>query len=145
LLALLRDAADRSTAAGATTTAAEEDGGGDRGFSGSAAVDDVIAGLADEQLLQLLAHVRAWNAGARNAVVAQRVLRAVVARHGVERLAGLKAAGSSADGGAARHVRIGELVDGLRAHSERHFERVVALWDESFLVDYLLREMDEVA
>ena len=151
LLSLLRD----------LSSAPDGDGGGGGGgtaFSGSAAVDDAIAGLGDGQLLRLLACVRAWNSGARDAVVAQRVLRAVVAAHGVARLAGRgrraakpqQAETQDRDGeeGARRenaHPGVGELVEGLRAHSERHFERVSALWDESFLVDYLLREMDDLA
>jgi U3 small nucleolar RNA-associated protein 13 len=165
LLALLRDVA-ASEADRPDDDDDGEDGGAEGGegrrkkgaFSGSAAVDEVIAGLADEQLLRLLACVRAWNSGARDAVVAQRVLRAVVAAHGVERLASLGRRAAhhqqqdrdeeGGGGGRKEGVKglpgVGELVEGLRAHSERHFERVSALWDESFLVDYLLREMDDV-
>jgi U3 small nucleolar RNA-associated protein 13 len=151
LLSLLRDLSSAPSGG--------DGGGAGTAFSGSAAVDEAIAELADEQLLRLLVCVRAWNAGARDAVVAQRVLRAVVARHGVARLAGLgrrtakqqrKDEDEDEDDEERKKERkkalpsVAELVDGLRAHSERHFERVSGLWDESFLVDYLLREMDEV-
>src|SRR5258708_960846 len=81
--------------------------------SGGAAVDDVSAGLGDGELLQLLACVRAWNAGARSAVVAQRVLRAVVARHGVERLASLgRRRGGGGGGGGEDGAAEGEGGDG---------------------------------
>ena len=33
---------------------------------------------------------------------------------------------------------------GLEVYGERHFERVSGMWDESFLVEFTLGEMDEV-
>jgi U3 small nucleolar RNA-associated protein 13 len=38
-----------------------------------------------------------------------------------------------------------EVLDALKAYTERHYRRMEELVDESYLVEYTLREMDEVA
>ena len=101
-------------------------------LSGLKAVDEVIANLADEQLLELLRRVRDWNTNARTSAVAQRVLNVVVRSYPAEKLAGLRGKGAK------------EVVDGLRAYTERHYKRVEELMDESYLLEYTLREMEEV-
>jgi len=101
-------------------------------------VDDVIADLADEQIYRLLLRCRDWNTNARNAAVAQRVLRCVVDRFDAERLSKLKV------GKTAKGASLKEVLEGLKVYSERHFQRVSELWDESFLLEFTLREMDEI-
>jgi U3 small nucleolar RNA-associated protein 13 len=107
-------------------------------FTGLREVDDVIASLADEQIFKLLLRVRDWNTNARNFVVGQRVLRAVVEACGVERLAALTVRGRGKGSG------VKEVMEGLKVYGERHFERVCGMWDESFLVEFTLGEMDEI-
>jgi U3 small nucleolar RNA-associated protein 13 len=108
-------------------------------WTGNAEVDGVIASLSDEQVYRLLLRCRDWNTNARNALVAQRVLRAVVEAFGMERLSALRAgrAGKGKNG-------LREVLEALRVYGERHFGRVSDMWDESFLVEFTLREMDEV-
>ncbi|KAL8999307.1 MAG: hypothetical protein Q9169_001852 [Polycauliona sp. 2 TL-2023] len=101
-------------------------------LSGLIAVDEVLVHLSDEQLLELLRRLRDWNTNARTAVVAQRILNVIVRSYSAERLAGLRGRGWK------------EVVDGLRAYTERHYKRMVELMDESYLVEYTLREMEEV-
>ncbi|KAL8730420.1 MAG: hypothetical protein Q9166_004058 [cf. Caloplaca sp. 2 TL-2023] len=101
-------------------------------LSGLKAVDEVLIHLSDEQLLELLRRLRDWNTNARTAVVAQRILNVVVRSYPAERLAGLRGKGWK------------EVVDGLRAYTERHYRRMAELVDESYLVEYTLREMEEV-
>ncbi|KAL8655704.1 MAG: hypothetical protein Q9210_000726 [Variospora velana] len=101
-------------------------------LSGLRAVDEVLMNLSDEQLLELLRRVRDWNTNARTAVVAQRILNVVVRAYPAARLVGLRGRGWK------------EVVDGLRAYTERHFKRMAELVDESYLVEYTLREMEEV-
>jgi U3 small nucleolar RNA-associated protein 13 len=36
------------------------------------------------------------------------------------------------------------VIDAIKAYSERHYKRVEELVDESYLLDFTLREMDEV-
>lgn len=101
-------------------------------FSGLNAVDEVLMNLSDEQLLGLLRRLRDWNTNARTAVVAQRILNVIVRSYPAERLARLR----------GREWK--EVMDGLRAYTERHYRRMVELVDESYLVEYTLREMEEV-
>lgn len=100
-------------------------------YCGLHAVDDVIRHLSDEQLLLLMARVRDWNTNARTAVVAQRVLGLVVRSYSAERLAGIRGRGWK------------EALVALAAYTERHYRRVDELIDESYLVDFTLREMGE--
>ncbi|KAL9029887.1 MAG: hypothetical protein Q9180_006973 [Flavoplaca navasiana] len=95
-------------------------------------VDEVLGHLSDEQLLELLRRLRDWNTNARTAVVAQRILNVIVRSYPADRLAGLRGRGWK------------EVVDGLKAYTERHYKRMVELMDESYLVEYTLREMEEV-
>ena len=105
-------------------------------LSGVLAVDQVLATLADEQLFTLLLRLRDWNTNARTAPVAQRILWVLVKSYPASRLSGLKERGR---GGGLK-----EVLDGLKAYTERNYKRMEELVDESYLVDYTLREMEEV-
>jgi U3 small nucleolar RNA-associated protein 13 len=37
-----------------------------------------------------------------------------------------------------------DVLDAIKAYSEKHYKRVEELVDESYLLDFTLREMDEV-
>lgn len=102
-------------------------------ISGNGAVDAVVGTLSDEQLLLLLGKLRDWNTNVRTAAVAQRVLHIVVDKYSAVRLAGL----GKRKGGK-------DIVEALRAYTERHYRRIEELWEESFLVEYLLGEMNQV-
>ena len=102
-------------------------------LSGLLAVDEVLASLSDEQLLLLMGRVRNWNTNARTAVVAQRVLGVVVRSYSAERLAGIRGRGWK------------EVLTALRAYTERHYKRTEDLVDESYLLDFTLREMEETS
>lgn len=125
LLALLTQVVD--------TTPADEGS-----LSGVKAVDEVLGTLADEQLFALLLRLRDWNTNARTAPVAQRVLGVLVRMYPAGRLAGLKGGGKGRGGG------LKEVVEALRAYTERHYCRMEELVGESYLVEYTLREMEEV-
>ncbi|KAH3986102.1 hypothetical protein HBI25_027370 [Parastagonospora nodorum] len=108
-------------------------------MTGLAAVDDVLGNLADEQLYKLLLRLRDWNTNVRTAPIAQKILWTVVKSYPASRLAGLRPAGKVAAKGSLKDV-----LDAIRAYSERHYKRVEELVDESYLLDFTLREMDEV-
>jgi len=137
---------------------------------GVKAVDDVLGSLSDEQLWMLLERCREWNVSARNAGVAQRVLSVLFKVVPAKRLTGLgrrtkvekvddegdkggdAAAADVGDPGAAvrttkkigRGGNVKELLEGLRVYTDRHYKRLEELIDESYLVDFTLREMDAV-
>jgi U3 small nucleolar RNA-associated protein 13 len=108
-------------------------------MTGLNAVDEVLGNLADEQLYKLLLRLRDWNTNVRTAPVAQKILWTIVKSYPASRLAGLKPAGKVGAKGSLKDV-----FDAIRAYSERHYKRIEELVDESYLLDFTLREMDEV-
>ena len=128
-LALRHPARLLSLLQGVLNTTPSEDGS----VSGLKAVDEVLSSLSDEQLLSLLSRARDWNTNARTSPVAQRVLNVVVRYYSAERLAGL---------GKRRGGR--DVVEALRVYTERHYRRVEELWRESWVVEFLLGEMDQL-
>lgn len=106
-------------------------------LSGLKAVDEVIATLADNQLYKLLLRLRDWNTNARSAPVAQRILNCVVKSYPASKLASLRGRGGKGNS-------TGEVLDGLKRYTERHYRRMEELVDESYLVEFTLREMDGV-
>lgn len=147
----------------AATYPAEKDS-----VTGVKAVDDVVGSLGDEQLWRLLLRCRDWNANARTAWVAQRVLGVVLKRYPAQRIIGLRAPrrvpaavaqANGEDAGGVGGVGLGgmkgranakaaggikEVLEGLSAYTERHYRRLEDLMDESHLVEYTLRQMDDV-
>ncbi|PVI02609.1 WD40 repeat-like protein [Periconia macrospinosa] len=108
-------------------------------MSGLIAVDDVLSNLADEQLYKLLLRLRDWNTNVRSAPVAQKILWTIVKSYPASKLANLKPIGKvGAKGG------LKDILDAIRAYSERHYKRIEELVDESYLLDFTLGEMDEV-
>jgi len=106
-------------------------------LTGNAAVDEVLGSLGDEQLWKLLRWCRDWNANARTAVVAQRVLGVLVRAYPAERFASLRGRG-----GADGKGTVSDVLNALKAYGERHFRRVEELVEESYLLEFTLREMD---
>ena len=102
---------------------------------GSKAVDEVLTSLSDEQLFTLLLRIRDWNTNNKTATVAQKILSVVMKSYPASRLCNLKIKGRKGKG-------LGDVLDALRAYSDRHYKRVEGMVDESYLVDYTLRCMD---
>ena len=104
---------------------------------GVRAVDDVLASLDEQQVFQLLERVRDWNTNARTAVVAQRVLNTLLKSYPASFFVGMMS---------NRRLRgVKELLRALEVYTDRHYKRMEELVDESYLLEYTLREMDEVA
>ncbi|PWW75760.1 WD40 repeat-like protein [Tuber magnatum] len=99
-------------------------------ISGLLAVDEVIGNLANEQLSILMLRIRDWNTNAKTAAVAQRIMHVVFRKYGAQRLLGLKV----------------DLTgwEAILSYTTRHYRKVEELVDESYLVDYTLREMEEM-
>lgn len=128
-------------------------------LTGVRGVDDVLGSLGDEQLWALLGRLRDWNTNARTNLVAQRVLWAVFRLYPASKFtAGMRrgGAGIRVDGGeddaVERRGKMGtqkgsmkDMLDALKVYTERHYRRWEELMDESWLVEYTLREMDEVS
>jgi U3 small nucleolar RNA-associated protein 13 len=108
-------------------------------LSGLATVDQVLANLADEQLYKLLLRLRDWNTNVRSAPIAQKILWTVVKSYPAARLAALRPQGKVGAKGSLKDV-----LDAMRVYSERHYKRVEDLVNESYLLDFTLREMDDI-
>ncbi|KAF1996114.1 WD40 repeat-like protein [Amniculicola lignicola CBS 123094] len=109
-------------------------------MTGLTAVDEVVTHLSDEQLYTLLLRLRDWNTNVKTAPVAQKILWTVVKSYPAARLASLKPHGKVGTKGSLKDV-----LDAIKAYSDRHYRRIEELVDESYLLDFTLREMDEIA
>lgn len=108
-------------------------------LTGLKAVDEVLASLSDEQLFLLLLRLRDWNTNARTAPVAQRILWALVRSYPAARFSNLSVKG------ARGQKSLKEVMNALKAYTERHYKRLEELVDESYLLEYTLQEMDSLA
>lgn len=121
--------------------------------TGNADVDEVICTLGGSDLAKLLRYVRDWNTNAKTSGVAQTVLFAAVKlRSADDMLKAFKdemneAAFAEVNGATKGTINGGtgmrELVDALIPYTERHLARLDRLVQESYMVDYILGEMDD--
>ncbi|KAK2801273.1 hypothetical protein FQN49_008911, partial [Arthroderma sp. PD_2] len=135
LLSLLTSAID------ANDDAAER-GPGD--LTGNPEIDIVLKSLDHELLYILLLRLRDWNTNARTARVSQRILYALFRSYPSStfiELAGRKNA-LPAEGKPEKSAAMKDILDALAAYTERHYRRVEELVDESYLVEWVLGEMD---
>jgi len=124
-------------------------------LTGNVAVDEVIRTLGGSDLAKLLRYVRDWNTNAKTSSVAQRVLftivklrsaEDVIQAFGDETTEKIFADGEDAlpsDGPSTGRTALKELIDALIPYTERHHSRMERLVQESYVVDYILGEMDD--
>jgi U3 small nucleolar RNA-associated protein 13 len=105
-------------------------------LSGSNAVDNVLANLSEEQLFTLLLRVRDWNTNNKTSAVAQKILSVIVKSYSAERISNLRVRGAKGT------KSLKEIVDALRAYSEKGYKKCEELVDDSFIVEYTLMGMD---
>ena len=113
-------------------------------ITGNASVDEVLRTISGSDLTRLLRYVRDWNTNAKTSAVAQKVLRAIVKLRAAEDI--MKAFTADNVLGEKDHqnpMALRELIDGLIPYTERHLARMEKLVQESYVVDYLLGEMDD--
>lgn len=90
-----------------------------------------------ERIAQVLKYCRDWNTRARNSYIAMWVLRSIVTTVPVGRLASLQASQT-------KHGSIPEIMAGIMPYAERHFDRLDRLYGSSYLLDFLLYNMDSL-
>ncbi|KIR56075.1 U3 small nucleolar RNA-associated protein 13 [Cryptococcus gattii Ru294] len=140
-------------------------------ITGSKEIDEIIKTLPGIELVRLLKFVRDWNANAKMAPVAQVVLHAVFMLRSAEDILaafdqanrlpkreeeeeGEKEEEEEKEEGENKKrqkkerpslgapISIKDLLEGLIPYSERHFNRVDKLVQESYMLDYVLGEME---
>ncbi|KAG9050764.1 U3 small nucleolar RNA-associated protein 13 [Tulasnella sp. UAMH 9824] len=123
--------------------------------TGNASVDEVIRTLPPLELGRLLKHVRNWNANTKTFAVAQTILHAILKLRSASDIlktfdasepseALMEIADEPLPGGPSdKDMRaLKELLDGLIPYTERHLNRAERLIQDSYVVDYILSEMD---
>ncbi|KAF8204036.1 U3 small nucleolar RNA-associated protein [Pholiota molesta] len=108
-------------------------------FLRNPSVDEVIRTLSGPELAKLLRFVRDWNTNAKTSAVAQRILFAITKLRTADDI--IQAFGEENTEKLANCPQ--ELVDALIPYSERHLSRMDRLVQESYVVDYILGEMDD--
>lgn len=117
-----------------------------KSFTGSPAVDEVIRTMSAEELITLIKFIRDWNSNAKTSGIAQEILYAVVKLRSAEEIMGMfkpqvVLAGTEQFTDTTGGLK--EIVDGLIPYTERHLARMERLIQESYVVDFLLEEMDQ--
>ncbi|KAG6811452.1 hypothetical protein H0H92_007323 [Tricholoma furcatifolium] len=118
-------------------------------ITGRTSVDEVIRTIEGSDIAKLLQFARDWNTSAKTSRVAQGVLHAIVKLRSADEV--MKAFGDeqaeAAFAGSASHSKPGsalkEFVDAFIPYTERHLSRVNKLVQDSYMVDYILGEMDD--
>jgi len=115
-------------------------------FTGSSAVDEVIRTMSAEDLITLIKFVRDWNSNAKTSEIAQGILYAILKLRSAEEIMEMFKPQASLVGTERSTDATGglkEIVDGLVPYTERHLARMERLIQESYVVDFLLEEMDQ--
>lgn len=131
-------------------------------LTGVAGVDEVLGSLSEEQLWTLLCRLRDWNANARTSRVSQRIMFTLFRLYpkdkfvqlrkkrgrkqieddeelaeGVESMALTERAPK---GGNNESVK--DVIDGLKAYTERHYGRLEKMAEERWVLAWTLQQMD---
>ena len=112
-------------------------------LTGDPAIDEVLQTLDSENLGTLLLRLRDWNTNARTSRVAQRILFALFRSYPAETFVELSKAAISNRGKNSRAAAgMKDILHALGSYTERHYKRIEELADESYLVEWILSEMD---
>lgn len=122
--------------------------------TGNSAVDEVLRTLGGSDLARLLRYIRDWNPKAKTSGVAQGVLYAVLKLRSVDDVIAafaeeahediLQSSGSeNVKTATSGNTALKELIDAMIPYTERHLSRMDRLVQDSFVVDYILSEMDD--
>jgi len=129
-------------------------------ITGSDEVDQVIATLTGTDLVRLLKFVRDWNTNARTSSIAQMILHAILKLRSPEDLLAAfenkapedlnpmdvdgegEGEGEEKPKSNEKQLSFKDLLDGLMPYSQRHFTRIDKLVQDSYMLDYIVGEMD---
>jgi U3 small nucleolar RNA-associated protein 13 len=110
-------------------------------LTGNPSIDEVLQSLDPANLRTLLLRLRDWNTNARTSRVSQRILYALFRSYPASTFVELATQSvRGKNGRAAAGLR--DILQALAAYTERHYRRVEELVDDSYLVEWVLGEMD---
>ncbi|KAJ2935352.1 hypothetical protein H1R20_g1742, partial [Candolleomyces eurysporus] len=124
--------------------------------SGIKLLDRIIEALDGGDLVKLLSYVRAWNTQAKTSAVAQTIIFAIVKLRSAdsviqafkESVVEKKIAEDADDAEGTKpasdsgETALKEMVEALIPYTERHMSRMGRLLQESYVVDFILLQMD---
>eukprot|EP00474_Spongospora_subterranea_P010054 CRZ10512.1 hypothetical protein [Spongospora subterranea] len=91
----------------------------------------VVESWSDDDLGKVMGWIQDWNTVAKRCAIAHKILRVILEGIDPERLSKLK--------------NISRVADALTAYSQRHFERIDRLIRKTFLIDYTLHNIGQLA
>ncbi|EEP79932.1 conserved hypothetical protein [Uncinocarpus reesii 1704] len=113
-------------------------------LTGNPDIDAVIQSLSLDHLYLLLLRIRDWNTNARTSRISQRLLYALFKFYPPSTFMELASrpnpSPTRTKGG--QDAEIKDILHALTAYTERHYKRVEELVDESYLVEWVLGEME---
>lgn len=126
--------------------------------SGVQLLDRIIKSLDGTDIVKLLSYVRDWNTQAKTSAVAQTILYAIVKLRSADSMmqsfkdsavekrivddADADEAVISTKPAANGETALKEMVEAIIPYAQRHLSRMDRLLQESYVVDYILGEMD---
>ncbi|KAJ5320260.1 hypothetical protein N7508_000543 [Penicillium antarcticum] len=110
-------------------------------LTGNPSIDEVLQSLDPANLRTLLLRLRDWNTNARTARVSQRILYALFRSYPASTFVELATQSVRGKNGRAA-AGLKDILQALAAYTERHYRRVEELVDDSYLVEWVLGEMD---
>lgn len=113
-------------------------------LTGNPDIDTVIQTLSPDHLYLLLLRIRDWNTNARTSRVSQRLLHALFKSYPASIFVELASRPNPLPvrGKGVKDAELKDVLHALAAYTERHYKRVEELVDESYLVEWVLGEME---
>ena len=113
-------------------------------LTGDSAIDEVLQSLDPVNLRTLLLRLRDWNTNARTSRVSQRILYALFRSYPPSTFVDLATSSMAKRSSGERGIATGmaDILQALASYTERHYRRVEELADDSYLVEWVLGEMD---
>ncbi|CCD25161.1 U3 snoRNA-associated protein UTP13 NDAI_0E03440 [Naumovozyma dairenensis CBS 421] len=93
-------------------------------------LDKIIGKLSNDQLILLLKRCRDWNTNARTHTIAQRTIRCILLQYNIVQLSEIPG--------------LVQIIESIIPYTQRHFDRVDNLVEQSYVLDYALVEMDKL-
>lgn len=97
---------------------------------GSFKLENTLSLLSDDQLLNLLKKIRDWNVNRYHFEVSHKVLNVIFNKFGVHRLLAIPG--------------VMKAIEPVIPYSERHFNRVNEMMEQSFMLDYTIEQMNKL-
>lgn len=97
---------------------------------GSFKLEDTIGKLSPDQILKLFKKIRDWNVNGKFFEISQKLLTVILHKFEVEALIDIPG--------------LMKIIDSIIPYSERHFTRIDDLIEQSYILDYTVKEMDKL-